>query len=72
MCFPFLPSSSGGPLDQLCLHLWPVEEDWEKELREELGEEYEVVGGGGTGGKDSEQWEEEIQNMIDEEDADLR
>ncbi|KAK4319451.1 hypothetical protein Pmani_009616 [Petrolisthes manimaculis] len=50
----------------------PSEEDWEKELREELGEEYEVVGGGGTSGKDSEQWEEEIQNMIDEEDGDLR
>ncbi|XP_071519871.1 synapse-associated protein of 47 kDa isoform X2 [Panulirus ornatus] len=49
------------------------EEDWEKELREELGEElgeYEVVGGAG---KDSEKWEEEIQNMIDDEDsADLR
>ncbi|XP_071519875.1 synapse-associated protein of 47 kDa isoform X6 [Panulirus ornatus] len=51
----------------------PSEEDWEKELREELGEElgeYEVVGGAG---KDSEKWEEEIQNMIDDEDsADLR
>ena len=46
------------------------EEDWEAELREELGG-FEVVEGGGQsaqgGGKD-EQWEEEIQNMIDEED----
>ncbi|XP_068218926.1 synapse-associated protein 1-like isoform X2 [Palaemon carinicauda] len=51
----------------------PSEEDWEKELREELGEalgEYEVVGGAG---KDNEKWEEEIQNMIDDEDSgDLR
>lgn len=49
------------------------EEDWEKELRDELGAElgeYEVVGGGG---KDNEKWEEEIQNMIDDEDSsDLR
>ncbi|XP_066973842.1 synapse-associated protein of 47 kDa isoform X19 [Macrobrachium rosenbergii] len=48
------------------------EEDWEKELREELGDlgEYEVVGGAG---KDNEKWEEEIQNMIDDEDSgDLR
>lgn len=48
------------------------EEDWEAELREELGEdlgEYEVV----TGGKDNEKWEEEIQSMIDDEaDGDLR
>ncbi|XP_069990439.1 synapse-associated protein of 47 kDa isoform X3 [Penaeus vannamei] len=51
----------------------PSEEDWEKELRDELGAElgeYEVVGGGG---KDNEKWEEEIQNMIDDEDSsDLR
>ncbi|XP_066973816.1 synapse-associated protein 1 isoform X8 [Macrobrachium rosenbergii] len=50
----------------------PSEEDWEKELREELGDlgEYEVVGGAG---KDNEKWEEEIQNMIDDEDSgDLR
>ena len=49
------------------------EEDWEAELREELGAElgdYEVVSGTN---KDNDQWEEEIQNMIDDEDSgDLR
>ena len=41
------------------------EEDWEAELREELNE-YEVVG---DTTKDNHQWEEELQNMIDEEDS---
>ncbi|KAF2353696.1 BSD domain [Trinorchestia longiramus] len=48
------------------------EDDWEAELREELGG-FEVVEGGGggkTGGKGDDQWEEEIQNMIDEEEDD--
>lgn len=43
------------------------EEDWEAELREELGE-FEVVEGEGRAGEKDEHWEEEIQNMIDEED----
>lgn len=45
-----------------------AEEDWERELQEELGE-YEVVGA--DSGKDSEKWEAEIQDLIDDE-ADLR
>ncbi|KAB7506268.1 Synapse-associated protein 1 [Armadillidium nasatum] len=50
------------------------EEDWEAELREELGEElneFEVVEGTN---KDNEHWEEELKNMIDDDDStsDLR
>ena len=47
------------------------EEEWEAELREELGG-FEVVdrGAGGKGSKGEEEWEEEIQNMIDEEEDD--
>lgn len=46
----------------------PSEEDWERELQEELGE-YEVVGAGSE--KDNEKWEAEIEDLIDDE-SDLR
>lgn len=50
--------------------LFRLEEEWEKELEAEL-QDYEVVGEQKTNSNKSDNWEQEIEEML-EDDADLK